>query len=221
MNSVHLTHREAERNLPMVCMACGARAVERRSHTFRWSPFMFWGGPGGYGYLVDVALNKFKAINVPLCEADRNYFWKPLRGWLIIAGIFLLLFMLSFAWAPFVIVLNWPAFIPFVWAIGAFLFLIPASICFTIHVRNTYVRAGHIDERGVTLVNVAPGFVRAMKRKRKAGEDDDDEEDFIRRDVSALGFLNNTLSPRRRRRRVENDYEDDEDDDEDDYERRR
>ena len=213
MSSIRLTHRETEGKLPMVCMVCGRNATLRKSQMFRWSPFWFYGGPSGYAGLATLALSKYKSVEVPLCDEDKDHFWKPLRGGLIIAGIFIVIFMLTFVTAPIVIALDLPFVIPFLFGIGAFVFLIATFVWYTIHVRGKYIRASGIDERGVNLENVASGFVRAMQRKRKSG-DAEDEEDFVRRDVSALGIFNTSRPAPRRRRRSRRDDEDDDEDDE-------
>src|ERR1700687_2939585 len=213
MSSIRMTHREAEGRLPMVCMACGQKASERRTNMFRWSPMgMVWGF-GGYGGLISLALSKYKAVEVPLCSEHRNHFWKPTIGMLIIIGIFVVVFLSGFVCAVVVMAAKLPGFIPFFFFVGAFAYLIPALIWYTIHVRGKYLRAEEIDDRGITLTNVSSGFVRAFKKKRQARErGDDDDEDFERRDVSALG-INKALGPTRRRRARDDDDEDDDEDD--------
>jgi hypothetical protein len=207
-----LTHREAEGKLPMVCMVCGQKATEQRTNTFRWSPMgMFW---GGYGGLISLALSKYKSVEVPLCDQDRNHFWKPMFIMLGIVGVFIVLFLSGFLCAAVVMATNLPAFIPFFFFIGAFVFLLPAMIGYIIYVRGKYLRAEAIDDRGITLTNVSSGFVRAMKKRRLARErGDEDDYDFERRDVSALGMLDKAFGSTRRRAR-DDEYEDDDEDDE-------
>jgi hypothetical protein len=217
MSSIRLTHREAEGKLPMVCMACGQKASERRTNMFRWSPMgMYWGFGGGYGGLLSLALSKYKSVEVPLCAQDRNHFWKPTIGMLGIVGVFVVLFLSGFLCAAVVMAAKWPGFMPFFVFVGAFVFLFPALIGYTIYVRGKYLRAEEIDDRGITLANVSSGFVRALKKKRHARErGDDDDEDFERRDVSAMGMINKALGPTRRRRaRYDDDEEDEYEDDE-------
>jgi hypothetical protein len=214
MSSIRLTHREAEGRLPMVCMACGNKATQRKNHMFRWSPMGTFWGFGGYGGLISLALSKFQSVDVPLCEEDGNHFWKPVWGQLLITGPFLLIFLMAFVSAPFLMALKLPFFIAFLFGIGAFAYLIPTSIWYMIHVRNKYVRASLIDDRGIHLENVSSGFVKAVRRKRER-RDEDDDEDFIRRDVSAQeAFTNSRPAPRRRRPRYDDEDEDDEDDEE-------
>jgi hypothetical protein len=214
MSSIRLTHREAEGRLPMVCMVCGNKATQRKNQTFRWSPMGLYWGFGGYGGLVSLALSKYKSVDVPLCDEDGNYFWKPVRGLLIIVGIFFAIFLMAFLVAPIVIAFNLPFFIPFLFAFGAFAYVIPTYIWYMIHIRNKYVGAAEIDDRGVCLQNVSSEFVRAVQRKRRS-RDSEDDEDFIRRDVSAFGIFNSSRpAPRRRRRRIRDDDEDEDDDEE-------
>jgi small-conductance mechanosensitive channel len=164
MAEVRLGRAEMESGrLPKVCMVCGKRASVKRKKSFSWTPpsVMLLGGA-----LLSMIMAKRMKIVAPLCQGHRNH-WL-MRSLLVTLG--------------FVAALLVGAIILFVSAVksgergpsdtaivaalsfGGLLFL--AWIVMAIVLQHTAIRATEITDRSLTLRNVSPSFISALRDLR-------------------------------------------------------
>ena len=89
MGVLRLDSYEEMRELPAVCLRCGAPTVLRKSKTFSWCPQWVWlllfFGLIPFA-IVALILTKRRTILVPLCAKHKNHWlWRQL---LMMAGVF-------------------------------------------------------------------------------------------------------------------------------------
>jgi hypothetical protein len=161
MPEILLTTRECSRgDLPDVCVVCGEPDAEFVSVRLKVALFS---GPHSSVYRV-------LDSQLPVCAAHRNHFRRPTFIALGSVGCVVLLFLGviggSVALLP---VLREKIFVfAGCGAVVCVLGLVAAITAFFLGTRGQ-VRATEID-RGVRLTNVAPAFVRAVKRHREEDE---------------------------------------------------
>jgi hypothetical protein len=145
-------------DLPNVCICCGAEAVTTYEKTFRWSP----GSSKFFTFLLAcLSVIRFGsgtsiAVRVPFCRSHKGYWTR--RILLLLAGV-----------VPFVIAGLLGAFdeqrmrreeVEPRLLVLPFLFL--GWLITLVVVNYLSIRATEINERGVTLTNVAPKFADAV-----------------------------------------------------------
>jgi hypothetical protein len=159
-------HENAIRDLPRVCMKCGAPATNVRMKRFTWTP------PWAPRFL-----KKRQLVQVPLCDAHKNY-W-IIRRAIIAAGFVALLscclvtmfaiglsrqsdpnqtdpvmLLLCLAWM--VVMASWSVFV-------------------VVFIRRG-IRAERITDRDITLTNVSAEFARVLREEDEAYERDLDRK---------------------------------------------
>src|SRR5262245_9616890 len=188
MARVRIRRRDIDdERLPNVCIVCGSETTSTVEKKFVVVPD--WAGVVGLlvlcvgnllGIIVYiVVLESVKQrvrIGVPVCERHRSYFRSRtiLRVFLtalcFIVPAVAIVGAIAFAderEAPMVAILS--SIVSF-----AITLIVVAVILSTMH--NSSVRAKEIDDRYVTLVNVADGFERALPAGRRRDDDDWDED---------------------------------------------
>jgi HEAT repeat protein len=175
MASITLTGREIHgRNLPMVCMRCGAAATERKEHRFTFIPWYY----RLLASVTRVLIYKVVTMEVPVCDRCRGHWWRPLWVFLIGFGAFALLMFGSCVATPLlgvavgagtnpdaaggVMALLVPGF--FLLVVLGFFGWIAAIIVSTFMV----VYVSDLQPSHVSFAGVSEEFVRAVERQRRA-----------------------------------------------------
>lgn len=208
MSQLRLNIHEADGDLPMVCMCCGAPATVVRTRRMSWYPRWVW-----LLILVNLLvllivamiLTKRATLQAPLCDEHKNHWSKRM---LIGFGSFVLLVL--FIIGEVVVMSNASRQIQD--SMGGFAFLagavaVLAWLILLVTLSGTAIRPNEITDRDLVLAGVSPAFIDALEeaqfqRRRKLREvrlrkDEDDE--YVPRPVRPADAIEED-SPRSRGR---------------------
>ena len=172
MARIRLLVREADGELPMVCMRCGEPATVVKTKNMAWCPpwvpVLILAGVIVY-IIVAIILTKRARLQAPLCDEHKGH-W--LYRQLIIWGTFLPLLVIGIA--AVVGISNAPNQVrnilcPF-FGIGGLVALIAGVVLLAV-AQSTAIRPKEITDREILLEGVADEFVQAveeMDRDRRA-----------------------------------------------------
>jgi hypothetical protein len=164
MGVLRLESYEEMRELPDVCMKCGAPAVLCKNKTFSWFPPWVWLLFFFCGLLpfaiVALVLTKRRTVSVPLCADHKNHwFWRQL---VMVAG--LLLLVVGFvAWIAAIdeprgrndsltgLVCVGLFILLLIWLVGAII------------AQTTSIRPKEITDKDITLLGVSDVFIQAYE----------------------------------------------------------
>jgi hypothetical protein len=191
MAQVRVTLREADGELPGVCMVCGQAASLTVPRTLSYCPGWInvtWilGGPPVY-WLMAWIMTKHADVQTPLCDDHQRYWFK--RRLITLTAVF---FLILFGVAGFFAVVLLAAGqqnerLGYIGLAGGVVLFFIFVIIFGV-IRRAAIRAGDINDHDLLLVNVCPEFVDAVeqgqaeedeprpRRKRRAADDDDEDE---------------------------------------------
>jgi hypothetical protein len=170
MAQIRLGRFEAEdRDLPAVCMCCGAPATVVKSKSFKWTPRTppLRGALNLVGlwpyFSVASAQTKRMRVRIPLCEKHRNHWvW---RAWLLHGGR-AVLGGLVVLYVAILIAVSQLGLNPSP-ALGSYLCpgLLSAGVIYVVAmlvVQTEAIRPTEITDRSITLINVSKRFVQAV-----------------------------------------------------------
>jgi hypothetical protein len=150
-------------DLPPVCMACGAPATVRKSKTFSWCPP--WVGVlilvGLLPYVVvSLVMTKRQAVETPLCDRHKSYWWLyPLVMALIFIG---LLFLGGLTVASMNNRHTQEGNLSGVLCVATLLGLL--ALLFVVAIMNSRrIRPTEITDRVIRLTSVSEAFVDAVE----------------------------------------------------------
>lgn len=211
--SIKLRRREAtSKELPFRCMCCGEPAITAKRKSFSWTPpwALAFLAMGLVPYVIlALIFTKRMQVRVSLCQDHQTYFGKRSLliwgscGGVVLAIIFLLVVAAFAKPSDDSAVFGWICFG------GGMVFV--AWLVFAALLQLGTIRPAEITDNTITLTNLHPKFVRAVKLARGYDDDYDDEDYDDDYDPP----------PRRRRRRVDEDDVDDYADDDPPPRRRR
>jgi hypothetical protein len=183
---IRLRDSEDER-LPKTCLVCGDDATAIIDKKFVLTPE--WAGVVGLlvlcvgnllGIIVYIivleSLKKRITIGVPVCERHRGYFTKRAIVRAFLTALCFIVPAIALVAALTLADERDAAMVAILSGIVSFAvtLILVAVILSTMH--NAGVRAKEIDERSVTLVNVAESFARALSESRRLDNDFDDDD---------------------------------------------
>lgn len=169
----------ARRDLPMVCMQCGAGATARRPKRFAWNP--------SWAYillllgllpfiLAALLTTKRMTLDAPLCREHENHWsWRARFIWV---GFLLFAVVGAVALTVYTdrdrdmgdalggLLCAGPIIVGLAW-------LIAAAV-----VQHSSIRPEEITDHDIMLVKVSPEFVEALERKREGEHGDDGPADW-------------------------------------------
>jgi regulator of extracellular matrix RemA (YlzA/DUF370 family) len=153
MAEIRLSLREANGDLPEVCLVCGRESIVVKKKTFAWQPPWVWVTLllGLLPFVViSLIVTKRATLQAPLCK-DHRYHW-DLRllgiflGFLVVAGAVVLAVSFNqYPWLWFIV-----AAVLLSWVVAAIIS------------NATMVRPVLVTDRDIILKAVAPNFVDAM-----------------------------------------------------------
>jgi hypothetical protein len=153
MAEIHLSLREANGDLPGVCLVCGRDSELVKKKTFAWQPPWVWVtlllGVLPFA-IIALILTKRATVQAPLCKEHR-FHWDGR-----ILGIF---FGFCLVAGAVVVAVNFNQY-PWLWLMVAAVMF--GWIVLAIALGLTMVRPMLITDREIILKAVAPGFVDAM-----------------------------------------------------------
>ncbi len=185
MATVRLGRYEVtERLLPLACLRCGTEATVHKQKTFSWHPPwvtililagllpLIWLRLGDVPWvtililagllpyaIVAIILTKRMTVHAPLCEQHRHHWlW---RTRYVTLG---LLWFLGLAIAGIGLLASKGDIAGFVClgtAVAGLLWLISAAI-----IQHLAIRPTEITERSISLTNVSPHFIEALREER-------------------------------------------------------
>jgi hypothetical protein len=176
--------------LPMLCMRCGARAVTRVPHEFRFQPWWY----RATGVFLDrrTITTWIRRTKVPICDEHRDH-WRPRQvvTWIGV-GLFLLCFLTAMFGGGLLAMMKGEATGGFplgglimACAIGGgiLIILLLKVITFIMEfgeVRITDYNAGYYTFAGVDedFVDAVMKLRRRGKRRGRAADDDDDDDEL-------------------------------------------
>ena len=191
MPQIRLHVREAEGDLPNICMRCGQEATCTKTKNLSWFPpwvsILILAGLLPYA-IVATILTKKALLRAPFCDQHKgHWFNRSLLMW----GTFFLFGLLGLG--GFIFAANLPRpqneeVFPFV-CVGSLVFFVVWAIIVVV-CQQTAIRPKEITDREILLEGVCDTFVQAIaevdrervarKRKRKEegrGRWDDDEDE--------------------------------------------
>lgn len=207
MPEIRLHLREADGDLPDVCMLCAEPATAVRTKNMQWCPP--WVGvlllAGLLPYvIVALILTKRARVQGPFCDEHKGHWLnRTLMIWgsLVLVGLIELGVLVIFVATTGN---NDQSPIGGFACLGGMLLLL-AWVIFIIILQNTAIRPREITDKEIVLKGVSDGFVEAVReadlayraraKKRRSRIDDEEDEDEDR--------------PRKRMRIVEDDEEED------------
>lgn len=172
MAQVRLGRYEVEeKQLPMVCMRCGAPAVVLRKKNFAWHPqwvfilLLFGLLPM---FIVALILTKRMKVAAPFCAEHKNH-WNIRMA--IGFGGFVALVLFGFARLFVLAQMGRKGDdLMGLFCLGWFLLLLIWFIANLIIMGSTSVRATEITDRSITLNGVCPKFVHALQEQHGPGD---------------------------------------------------
>jgi hypothetical protein len=185
------------RDLPRVCMKCGADATTSKEKKFSWYPpwiiLLIFLGVWPF-LIVALILTKWKRVEMQFCDQHKHHYL--IRSLIGLGGV---LGLLAIGLLAFMVAVNSQPgnqgndLFPFL-CLGWFVALLIFAVTMSVVTRVTTIRPTEITDRDIRLKNVSPEFVRAMEEEEAELERD------IDRDVRDRWREN-----RRRERRVDDD----------------
>jgi hypothetical protein len=178
MPEIQLRDSETDReSLPEVCIACGQPATSFIRKTFAWHPpwviVIILAGLLPY-IIVALILTKRMAVEAPVCDRHRGYWWK--RQMLMYLPL-LILFLGGIGaaiGAEQAGVKDVGGIACFGSGVACVLWLIVAVV-----IQNRMVRPAEITDHTITLKRVHADFVAALKETRRDRDFDRDYEEDV------------------------------------------
>lgn len=158
---VFIEQHEADGALPDVCMCCGNEGGVWRTQNFSWiHPLMRMLPPIAVAFLT-----KKMTVQVPLCDQHQNHFlWRTIveggfGGILLILG---LLWVLTTFWAE-----EWTLPLGISLVFFVVIWIIAAAV-----LKSMGIRVSEINDDGIRLKGVSPGFHEALEDHRDAEDEE-------------------------------------------------
>ena len=162
------------RDLPDVCMKCGAPATVRKHKTFSWYPpwlaVLLLAGLLPY-IIVVLILTKKSRVEVPLCDAHKHH-WLMRQALVLVS----LLGLLAVGFVAVLLTTDGRAdsgpfgFVCMGWVLLMIAWIVMASI-----VQFTSIRPQEITDTSVTLMSVSPLFAEAYEEEDRTSPERLDE----------------------------------------------
>jgi hypothetical protein len=167
------------RDLPRVCMKCGADATTSKEKKFSWYPpwiiLLIFLGVWPF-LIVALIMTKWKRVELQFCDQHKNHYL--IRTLIGIAGV---LGLVGIGFLTVMVMANSQPgnqgndVGPFL-CLGWFVLLLIFAVTMSVVNMATTIRPTEITDRDITLKNVSPEFVRAMEEEEAALERDVDRD---------------------------------------------
>ncbi|WP_020475926.1 hypothetical protein [Zavarzinella formosa] len=170
MPKVTLTEYECRNDLlPMVCLKCGAIANTTVRRQFSWYPsWVIWLAFLGLmiALVAGVIMTKRMVIESPMCDRHQGH-WanRKLWTWLALGFLAVLLIVGIELYSEAHQQQDKDFFATLIWGGGATLLV--AWLAFALVLRIGMIKPKIITSQTITLLNIHPEFVRALKQERE------------------------------------------------------